>query len=334
MPADIESIVTGSNQVPWHRLGPTFEGLLTPDEAMLHARLSGWDVKVTPIHDVNFGKLDNVNMVTRVSPITGEREPLYRAIVSDDYATFQNEDLNDWVKAVLSLTGDEQVVDSAGSLKGGTRVFMACKMPDKGFTIDPQGAADESETYVLFTVGHDGTLAIIALLTTVRVVCSNTHQMALQNAQNMFKIKHTANHATRLMQARTVLNVGFAWVDRMKEEATELYQASVTDAEFFDIVSTVWERPDEDASKRSHTVWEKKVDSVFGVWNEQKNAAIRNTGWGAFNAFTEFLDHKRTPKNGDRESMDADLAGFGTNVANKHKGEILSIVKELAVVGS
>ena len=120
------------------------------------------------------------------------------AVVGDRYRVFQNEDLFAFGDQLLD---GGAAWESAGSIKQGRQVFGALRI-DRDVVLDPQGISDTTETFLLVTTSHDGSAAIQALITPVRVVCQNTLNMALSGAQQTFKVRHTADTAGRVQAAR------------------------------------------------------------------------------------------------------------------------------------
>ena len=59
--------------------------------------------------------------------------------------------------------------------------------------------------YLVFMNSHDGTGAIKAAMTPIRVVCMNTLNLALSTAKRSWSANHTGNIEGRLQDARYTL---------------------------------------------------------------------------------------------------------------------------------
>lgn len=318
-------------QPAWHKLGTVMDDL-TFDDAMDKANLSGWNVRAEPLVVSVDGEdypLDGQTIV-RNNPATGKVEPM--GTVGGRYTTVQNEQ----ALGVASFLEDlGATVETAGSLRLGRQVFMSMSL-GKGFVIDPDGAGDRVQEYLLLTTSHDGSLAIEASATPVRVVCANTLDMALPQAVRSYKIRHTATAAERLAIAQGALATANGYFDTLADEAAALYQTDVTKGEFFDIVSSVYPKPGSPESgvkesKRGLTVWEKKVDSVTSLFGGQTNANIAGTAWAAMNAMTERLDWHRTARGGDGSSLAIAASGINSPVAgekNLIRDTVVSFARE------
>jgi hypothetical protein len=84
--------------------------------------------------------------------------------------------------------------ETAGSIKNGTVVFGSLAL-DRQTDLDPKGRGDKVNNYLLVHTSHDGSLAIQASVTPVRVVCQNTLNAAVghkgNRAKQSFRIRHT-----------------------------------------------------------------------------------------------------------------------------------------------
>ena len=76
--------------------------------------------------------------------------------------------------------------ETAGSLHGGRRVWVLAQLPEH---IEVGG--DPVRPYVLLMNSHDGSTAVIAASTPIRVVCQNTLNWGLERARQKYSIRHT-----------------------------------------------------------------------------------------------------------------------------------------------
>lgn len=61
---------------------------------------------------------------------------------------------------------------------------------------------DKVSPYVVFTNSHDGNEAITVAMTTIRVVCQNTLNLALHDAKRIWATVHTGDINSKLNEAR------------------------------------------------------------------------------------------------------------------------------------
>lgn len=312
-----------SLRVPaWHNLGTVLTDEVSTIEMLRVAHLDNWNVR---LEDITLPGRSSTNYFATVrdNPFDGGLDVL--GIVKERYRTYQNEDLFAFGDNLL----DGARWETAGSIKEGKVVFGSLAL-DREIVLDPTGAEDKVNTYLLVHTSHDGSLSIQASVTPVRVVCQNTLNMALRGNKQTYKIRHTQNTEGRVAAAREALGIAHKYLDTFEKEAAALYAAATDDNKFFEIVTAAYPKPDEDV-KGSMTKWQNKVDSLFDIWNGPTETNVKGTAWGAYNALTERLDWFRNPRNGNAENVYAAASGFDA-ATNVEKGRLLSIVKDMALV--
>jgi phage/plasmid-like protein (TIGR03299 family) len=302
----------------WHNLGTVFDANehVTTKSMLDKALLSNWEVRLEKItYGENYTTVSDNFAVVRTSPFDGSNNVL--SVVGSRYKVLQNEELFNFGDNILD--GGAQW-ETAGSLKSGRVVFGTLSMP-KSFVLDPSGIADETNMYLIVWTSHDGSVAIQSAVTPVRVVCQNTLNFAMKQATQSFKIRHTQTLQGRLEEARKALDITFNYADEFETMAQELFQTSITNAQFDKLVSTIHPKNDE-ASPMAQTKYNAKIDTIQGLYHSAKTQdGIRGTKWGALNALSEYQDYFRTSRTGDNDSLMADASGF--NVAMNAKKNIL-----------
>jgi phage/plasmid-like protein (TIGR03299 family) len=265
--------------------------------------------------------VSEASLVIRDNPFNGGTDVL--ATVGKRYKPVQNEELFAFADAIHDANADCRW-ESAGSLRSGKVVFGTVDIP-RTMVLDPQGANDETKLYLIVWTSHDGSVAVQAAVTPVRVVCQNTLNLAMKNAKQSFKIRHTQSVEGRIQVARETLGLALGYFDEFEKEAQALYAQSITDAEFSKLIRTIYPKPEKDA-KGALTKWENKVVLIDDLYhNSPTNANVKGTKWGAFNAITERLDYYRTGR-GNSETLMAGASGFDP-VLTAEKNKILKLVK-------
>lgn len=294
----------------WHRLGTVINDL-SYDQALSTANLSDWNVRAEPLVASVDGRSFDVaekQAIVRDNPADGAVELV--AVVGDRYHPVQNEQAFA-VAPFLEELG--AAVETAGSIRGGRQVFLSLTMPG-GAVIDPTGAADAINNFLLLSTSHDGSLAVEASATPTRVVCANTLDAALPNAVRAYKVRHTASAGDRLAEAQQIFLRANRYFEAVAEEAAKLMQVEADNKAFFDIINRVYPKPGSDGgpkdSKRGMTVWSKKVDALHEILGSSTNTAIRGTAWGVYSAMTERIDWHRKARGGDGTSILIAASGF------------------------
>ena len=313
----------------WHGLAnKIFDADETVDTATMlaAASLNGWDVRLAPVSALapaDYRFASEPYLVLRTNPFDQGTDVL--ATVGERYTPYQNEQLFAFGDNILDGGASWE---SAGSIKGGRKVFGSLAL-DRSIFLDPNGSNDETKVYLLVNTSHDGSVAVQASVTPVRVVCQNTLTAALRGVKQTYKIRHTQTVDGRVAAAREALGIAYKYVDAFEDEAKALFAQSVNDKIFNDIILALYPKPEKD-TKGAVTKWENKVDVINSIYASPTCANVKGTAWGAYNALTERLDWHRNGRGANAaENVAAAASGFDP-VTNAEKGKILAAVKELA----
>ena len=311
----------------WHNLANrifTKDEVVTTQTMLDEAKLSNWNVRLSPITnhiDESWNDVSNAQLVVRTNPFNQGTDVL--ATVGKRYVPVQNEELFAFADAIHDAN-PECRWESAGSLKKGKVVFGSVDIP-RTMVLDPNGANDETKLYLIVWTSHDGSVAVQAAVTPVRVVCQNTLNLAMREAKQSFKIRHTQTVEGRIAVARETLGLALGYFDEFEAEAKAMFEQEITNAEFAKLIQTIYPKPVKD-SKGALKKWENKVVLLDDLYfNSPTNTNIHGTKWGAFNAITERLDYYRTGR-GNSETLMAGASGFDP-VLTAEKNRIKKLVQ-------
>ena len=321
-----ETAFASLREPAWHGLGEVFTEEVSTAEMLKKAKLNKWNVRLEDVEiPTEFESDKNYSFVVRDNPfIKGNKDIL--GVVGERYVPLQNEELFDFADNMLDNGGRWE---TAGSIKGGRVVFGALAL-ERETVIDPNGVSDKVNTYLLVNTSHDGSIAIQASITPVRVVCANTLNLALgQRGRNgsvkqSFKIRHTQTASGKVQIAREALGLANAYIDEFSKMANDMIQKEVSKKKFDEIVLALYPKP-KDEAKGAVSRWENKIDLINDIYVGQFNNTISGTAWGVANALTERLDWYRTGRNGKTESVLAGASGFDPMV-NAEKNKIFKAV--------
>ena len=313
----------------WHGLGTVFTEEKTTAEMLSTASLNGWNVRLEDMPIPSHLTSDKeYQYVVRTNP-TDNAQIDVLGVVGERYHVLQNEDLFSFGDNILDGGGRWE---TAGSIKGGRVVFGALAL-ERETVLDPSGVADKVKTYLLINTSHDGSIAIQASITPVRVVCANTLNLALggvgrkknKGIKQSFKIRHTQTANGKVQIARETLGLANAYMDEFDIMAKAMIEKEVSAKQFNDIILAAYSKPEKDA-KGSIKKWENKVDMINDIYTGEYNGMISGNAWGAFNALTERLDWYRSARGGNSESMFAAASGFDPAI-NAEKNRLLTVVQ-------
>ena len=313
----------------WHGLGTVFTEEKNTAEMLAAANLNNWNVRLVDVEIPNTLTSDkSYQYVVRDNP-TNKSQVDVLGVVGERYHVLQNEDLFSFGDNILDGGGRWE---TAGAIKGGRVVFGSLAL-ERETILDPSGVADKVKTYLLINTSHDGSIAIQASITPVRVVCANTLNLALNRTKKRdgvkqsFKIRHTQTANGKVQIARETLGLANAYMDEFDKLAHAMIQKEITAAQFNDVVLAAYPKPEKD-SKGAVKKWENKVDLINDIYTGEFNGMIANTAWGAFNALTERLDWHRSARGENNESLLAAASGFDASI-NAEKNRLLTVVRNV-----
>ena len=311
----------------WHGLGTVFTEEKTTSEMLVAANLNNWNVRLEDMPIPSHLSSDKeYQYVVRTNP-TDKTQTDILGVVGERYHVLQNEDLFSFGDNILDGGGRWE---TAGSLKGGRQVFGSLAL-ERETVLDPNGVADKVKTYLLINTSHDGSIAIQASITPVRVVCANTLNVALNRTskkdgvKQSFKIRHTQTANGKVQIARQTLGLANAYMDEFDKMAHAMIQKEISAKDFNDIILAAYPKPDKD-TKGAVKKWENKVDIINDIYTGEYNGMISGNAWGAFNALTERLDWYRSARGGNNESILASASGFDPAI-NAEKNRLLNVVR-------
>lgn len=311
----------------WHGLGTVFTEEKTTSEMLVAANLNNWNVRLEDMPIPSHLSSDKeYQYVVRTNP-TDKTQTDILGVVGERYHVLQNEDLFSFGDNILDGGGRWE---TAGSLKGGRQVFGSLAL-ERETILDPNGVADKVKTYLLINTSHDGSIAIQASITPVRVVCANTLNVALNRTKKKdgvkqsFKIRHTQTANGKVQIARQTLGLANAYMDEFDKMAHAMIAKEISAKDFNDIILAAYPKPDKD-TKGAVKKWENKVDMINDIYTGEYNGMISGNAWGAFNALTERLDWYRSARGGSNESILASASGFDPAI-NAEKNRLLNVVR-------
>lgn len=272
-----EAAFFSAKELPWHRLGKVLDNVVTAEEALSLAKLD-WEVILKPVFfqnaDGTFEQVPDRFSATR------DRDNRSLGIVSSEYNPFQNIDAFSFFDTITG-SGDAKY-ETAGSLRGGQRVFLSAKIGDT-LTV---GDSEDLDTYLLISTSHDGTQAFTAAVTMIRPVCANTVSAALREAKRKWSIRHNSTLDGKIQEAREALNLTFRYQDAFSAKVEEMLNIEMEKDEFIRIMSDVL--PDQKRKK------EKNLEDLVSVFENEKtviDSEAAGTVYGAYNALTFWSDH-------------------------------------------
>jgi phage/plasmid-like protein (TIGR03299 family) len=233
-------------------------------------------------------------------------------IVSADYKVYQNREAFNFLNTITDTGSQEAAFSTAGSLFGGSRIFITLKIGE-GFTVGDQDAHD---LYLTAVNSHDGNKALEAYVTPIRAVCNNTVTLGLKQARTRWSLRHKTDLSGKVHEAREALEMAFHYEDAFAEEVNRLIDIEITKEKFHQIAEKIIP-----ASKRQH---DKDVELLMDIWENEDTVLMgggerfgKKNGWSAFNAVTFFTDNTKTYRTPESRFNSIIGSGVGTGLGEK-----------------
>lgn len=285
MSANVESMFYVGRETPWHGLGTSVENAPHSQDTIKMARLD-WNVESRRIFMDGGREVEGfrANVRTNDESILG--------IVTDRYQIVQNEDAFAFTDELL---GQGVKYETAGSLQGGRRTWMLARMPENIII-----AEDEVTPYFVLMNSHDGSVAIKAAMTPIRVVCQNTLNLALSTAKRTWATKHVGDMRDKLEIARETLMFANTYMNNLKQSVENLNKIKLTDSkvkeyvnEFFPITGDMSDLQ----KKRNHDLQDELKKRYYDAPDLQH---VGNNAYRFINAVSDMATHavpKRSTSN-------------------------------------
>ncbi|RKG69469.1 DUF932 domain-containing protein [Corallococcus terminator] len=273
---------------PWHKLGTQLPGNGTWEDIRDAAGFY-------TAHAVPLSMPDGFQVPDRKAIVRGDTGA-YLATVSEGYQLLQFEDLAR--AGVLASQGVQAIWHTAGTLgETGARGWMLAELPGR---IHVRHDPSEIRKYVLLTTAHDGTAAAVLANVATRVVCQNTLGAALrERAGSRWSIRHSRNAKERLENAAQAFALMSQEMADFETLANVLVARPYTLQQHREAMDILLPLPKEDVKKK-HPRIEADRREASRLFSEFVGAApgLVGTAYGAFQAWTEFSDHRKDSLSG------------------------------------
>ena len=322
---------------PWHGLGNQLPQK-QPIEVWAQAAGMDWHIKESPVHF----SIENIHNASMFGTFE-DQKVLYRSdsnqalsVVSSRYQVVQPLEVLEFYRDLTEYAGFE--LETAGVLKGG-RKFWALARTGKSTVLKGN---DLVNGYVLLATSCDGSLATIAMPTTVRVVCNNTLSIAVNGAEQAVKVSHRSNFDADAVKRR--LGIAVSQWDQFMYEMKVLSERKVNVKEANRYFETLLSSSQADSAPvigskshlkllnaQSESVMPnerayKKLQAMYGGQGRGAElTAAKDTAWGLLCAVTEFVDHERQARSTENR-LDSAWFGNGGQMKQKALAQALQLV--------
>lgn len=275
MSANVESMFY-VRETPWHGLGTKVNEAPDSRTALTAAGLD-WEVLQESIHMADGKPIGGYKVNVRNT----DRRVL--GVVSDRYKIVQNREAFAFTDALL---GEGVRYETAGSLQEGKKVWLLAKLPHEYII-----SGDRISPYLVFFNSHDGSGAIKAALTPIRVVCQNTLNLALSSAKRSWSMIHTGDIRGKIEEARDTLLLAETYMDSLGKAFEELRGKKLTEKQVKEYIEILLPIEDGSTPQQARNMRKLQEDMKMRYFDAPDLRDVGNNGYRFINAVSDFATH-------------------------------------------
>lgn len=319
-------------QSPWHELGTYLGDEQVTGRVMMAAAGIDWSVETRNLLYQKHGdtRTELVVVPDHVATVRADTQDIL-GVVSRDYKLIQQHEAFEFVDKLIGEAA--AMYETAGSLKGGRRVWGLVKLPHQLIVTKD----DVVGQYLLFVNGHDGGTSFRCGFTTIRVVCDNTCSAAVsrweRGVTNNVSVRHMGDISAKIDEARRILGMSLKYFEVAGEAYRAMSHRQINEMMLQGYFEAIFPTPQDAPSdatelrKAQITLEREKTKNIhhtlatlFEAGRGSQLVGVRGTLWGAFNAVTEYVDHvKPAKKDGTVRKGGFETALFGQGEAIKQR---------------
>ena len=277
MAANVETMFY-TRQKPWHGLGTMVQEAPTSKDALILAGLD-WQVIQKPIITEDGIPISGFKANLR------ETDNRVLGVVTDRYRTIQNHDAFAFTD---SLLGEGVTYETAGSLQNGRRVWVLAKLPQRYII-----SGDEITPYLVFMNAHDGTGAIKAAMTPIRVVCMNTLNLALSTAKRSWSTNHVGDIRGKLEDARYTLLYADLYMQELGKAIDKLNRQKLSDRKVYEYIDALFPLVDNASEQQKKNLQRMKEEVKVRYFEAPDLAHVGKNAYRCVNAVSDFATHAK-----------------------------------------
>jgi phage/plasmid-like protein (TIGR03299 family) len=308
-----EPAVAYIGKPPWHEQGKKLNAG-TPIETWIKAACLDWQIMREP---VRYCFKDEIREMPNQQVLIRSDNGAPLSVVSDSYCIVQPKEVIEFYRDLVDDSAFS--LETAGALDEGRKVWGLARSNNSKNILDNKD--DSIDAFLLLASSCDKSLATTVAFTSIRVVCQNTLNFAMEQIKGKaqprcFKIAH--NRQFNWDEAKKKLNlIDNAWSDFIKKvdqfAKTKIEPNDID--KFFESLYLSGKKDDEKLSRNAIIEIQNLKSALVNAPGRDLPTA-KDTVWGLVNAVTYYVDHKRKSNN---QSTRLDSAWFGSGALLKEK---------------
>jgi len=237
---------------------------------------------------------------------TGEEIKGYKGIFRDDNGIILNVAKNSYQPISNTdfgeiIAGFEKVgckTESSGTFNDGKITYVQMRnalLPN--FEVQKD---DLVRSMITVVNSHNGAVALRTMLTTIRIVCSNTFSIVLKQGKNMFdNIRHTKSAPFKVEALKLGIEDMAMSVREVERVFKQFHESKIEDMTASRILKHVFKMKNTSSEDDRWLGWKDKTNEFYGLTTKGENmlhdlkfeyedSGAYGTEWGVFNAVTAY----------------------------------------------
>lgn len=280
MAANVETMFY-TRQKPWHGLGTMVMEAPDSGAALTLAGLD-WSVIQRELTTADGIPVKGFKANLR------ETDNRVLGVVTDRYKVVQNEEAFAFTDELL---GEGVRYETAGSLQGGRKTWILAKLPQRYII-----SGDEITPYLVFMNSHDGTGAIKAAMTPIRVVCQNTLNLALSAAKRSWSTNHVGDIRGKLEDARYTLFYADLYMAELGKAIDSLNRIKLSDRQVYEYIDALFPLIENASDQQKKNLIRMKDDVKMRYYEAPDLQDVGKNAYRFINAVSDFATHSKPMK--------------------------------------
>ena len=277
MSANVETMFY-TREKPWHGLGTMVMEAPASADALALAGLD-WNVIQKPVVTEDGIPIPGFKANLR------DTDEKVLGIVTDRYKVVQNLDAFSFTDELL---GEGVTYETAGSLQEGRRTWLLAKLPQRYII-----SGDEITPYLVFMNSHDGTGAIKAAMTPIRVVCQNTLNLALSTAKRYWSTNHTGDIRGKMEDARYTLLYADQYMAELGKAIDSLTSVKLTDRQVYEYIDALFPLLENPTEQQKKNILKMKEEMKLRYFDAPDLKHVGKNAYRFVNAVSDFATHSK-----------------------------------------
>lgn len=214
---------------------------------------------------------------------------------------YERHQYTEWLlTSVANILDADLTISSAGLLKQGAVAWVEVSVPESVST--PQGV--QFRPNLLATTSFDGSIATTFKRTITATVCDNTRDLALSEAGQELKVKHSRFSRLRLAEARDALEIVHTVSEAFAAEVAHLCALEVSPRQWTQFVDRLVPTVDAKGAAlegRALTTASQKRDAFQRLYTrDERVTPWAGTAFGVIQAMNTYEHHEGTVRGASR----------------------------------